>query len=235
MRSENLTTEQVLNVFTEEVAARGGRVSDTFNDGRRLFARSILPSLEEGRPGDRLQGGVAIKATEEEISLYPYIFRLVCRNGAITAEAIGATIIEDLRLLDPHTTIQSIREGIEICLAREVFSENVQKMRKTTQSEADLVLNLLPFFSRNSPLASTDVLRRIMDRFFAEKDQSQFALANAVTSVARDTRDPETRWNLEELGGGLLIAAPTRLPRDGARAAGVKRIDRPRRKAVSVA
>jgi len=26
---------------------------------------------------------------------------------------------------------------------------------------------------------------------------------NAVTSVARDTRDPELRWRLEELGGGI--------------------------------
>ena len=30
---------------------------------------------------------------------------------------------------------------------------------------------------------------------------------NAVTSVARDTRDPETRWRLEELGGGIAILA----------------------------
>jgi hypothetical protein len=38
---------------------------------------------------------------------------------------------------------------------------------------------------------------------------------NAVTSYARDTQDPERRWNLEELGGGLLArlaAAPPRVP-----------------------
>jgi hypothetical protein len=27
---------------------------------------------------------------------------------------------------------------------------------------------------------------------------------NAITSLARDTRDPERRWRLEELGGGML-------------------------------
>jgi hypothetical protein len=29
---------------------------------------------------------------------------------------------------------------------------------------------------------------------------------NAVTAVARDTRDPGLRWHLEELGGGVPAA-----------------------------
>jgi hypothetical protein len=49
-------------------------------------------------------------------------------------------------------------------------------------------------------------LRQIASRFFEDPARSQFALANAVTSVARDTRDPELRWRLEEFGGGLLTA-----------------------------
>ena len=35
---------------------------------------------------------------------------------------------------------------------------------------------------------------------------------NAVTSVARDTREPELRWRLEELAGGIaahIEPAPT--------------------------
>ena len=36
---------------------------------------------------------------------------------------------------------------------------------------------------------------------------------NAVTSLVRDTRDPEVRWRLEELGGGIpALVAPTRKP-----------------------
>jgi hypothetical protein len=31
-----------------------------------------------------------------------------------------------------------------------------------------------------------------------------FGLVNAVTSVARDQKDPQVRWRLEELGGGIL-------------------------------
>jgi hypothetical protein len=95
-----LTTARVLDVFAEELAARGGRITDTFHDDKRLFTRSILPDVEEVRPGDR----------------------------------------------------------------------------------------------------------------------SPFGLANAVTAVARDTRDPDLRWNLEEFGGAVVATVP-RHPADGGHAA----------------
>ena len=46
----------------------------------------------------------------------------------------------------------------------------------------------------------------ILGRFTTEGDTSRFGLMNAVTSVARDTRDPELRWSLEKLGGGIPAA-----------------------------
>jgi hypothetical protein len=47
------------------------------------------------------------------------------------------------------------------------------------------------------------LLPLIVERFTLGRDRSAFGLLNAVTSVARDTRDPETRWRLEELGGTM--------------------------------
>jgi hypothetical protein len=43
----------------------------------------------------------------------------------------------------------------------------------------------------------------IFDVYMKGRDRSGYALMNAVTSVARDTRDPELRWRLEEFGGGI--------------------------------
>jgi len=56
-----------------------------------------------------------------------------------------------------------------------------------------------------------EVLEQIAGRFLRERDRSAFGLMNAVTSLARDTREPEMRWRLEEFGGGvpaLLKPAP---------------------------
>lgn len=209
----NLTTARVLTVFAEEVAARGGRITDTFHDGQRLFTRSVLPDVEEVRSGDRVQGGVALKATAEGVWLYPYLFRLVCRNGAIIAETIESRSLGNLHQQEPDSAVQSIRESIEACCAPAVFRDTVRKMRTACEVQVDLALNLLPLFSRLSTIRSNAGLAsQILDRFFQEGDQSQFGLANAITAIARDTRDPDLRWNLEEFGGGVAVGTGPRHP-----------------------
>jgi hypothetical protein len=116
-----LTTARVLDVFAEELAARGGHITETFHDDKWLFTRSILPDVEEVRPGDRVQGGVALKATGSGVWLYPYLFRKVCANGAIFAETRGACSLGDLQEQEPETALQCIREGIAACCVPEVF------------------------------------------------------------------------------------------------------------------
>jgi hypothetical protein len=197
------TTARILAVFTEEIAARRGEVTDTFDDGRRLFTRSILPHLKEVRPGDRLQGGVALKATGGEVWLHPYVFRQVCRNGAIMAQALQTHRLDDLHLRDAEAAEDAVREAVAACCADEVFTDAVGEMRTAAETAADLALNLLPMLSQLSASTNAGLFSEIMNRFFHEGDRSRFGLVNAVTSLARDTRDPEVRWNLEELGGGI--------------------------------
>lgn len=218
MRSEMLTTEKVLEVFTDELAARKGKITDTFNDGRRLFCRGIFPQLENVRPGDALNGGVAIKATDEQICVYPYTFRVLCQNGAIRAQSVGSICIEGLDQLQPYPTLMHIREAIDACSAPEVFADTMTRMRSVASTQIDMMLNFAAYFSTHPCKAAAEMMSKILDRFFEEKDQTQFGLANAITSVARDTSDPEKRWDLEEFGGGLLIAIAPKLPRDSARA-----------------
>jgi len=210
LSSSGLTTTEVLDVFSEEVLALGGRVTESIDDGRRLFTRSVLPHIKEVRRGDGVQGGVALKAAEGEVWLYPYVFRLVCQNGAIVAETVGSWSIADLHCQEPEAILQSIREGVGICCGEEVFAENVRKMRTACEMQVDLALTMIPLLTRFSAPGNVELLRQIMDQFFRERDQSQFGLANAVTAIARDTRDPELRWNLEEFGGAVAIGkAPT--------------------------
>jgi hypothetical protein len=201
----NLSTAEVLAVFAEEIADRGGRVTDTFDDGRRLFARSVLPGLREVRRGDKVQGGVAVKATDEGVCLYPYVFRLVCTNGAILAETLGATAVDELRLQDTYSGRQAVREAVEACSDPEVFASNVRRMQSAAAADVDVALNLMPLAARFAGPGRGDVTTLVLDRFFRDGDPSRFGLANAVTSLARDTRDPALRWDLEEFGGGLAV------------------------------
>jgi len=206
-----LTTEQIQAVFAEEIGKAGGTVSDTFDDGARLFTRSILPWTTEVRPEDPVQGGIALKATGQEIRVHPYIFRLVCSNGAIMAQAIQTRHIA-IQDMPQEEIIPALRTALQNCSAGETFVSASAEIRSAAEIQADFALNMMPLLSLlSSSSAGARMISRIMDQFFQEEDPSGFGLMNAVTAVARDTPDPELRWQLEEYGGGIpaaLISAP---------------------------
>jgi hypothetical protein len=215
------TTAAIQTLFAKEIAAAGGTVSDTFDDGARLFVRSVLPRLREVRTADNVQGGVALKATGRDVWVHPYVFRLVCRNGAIMAHAVQTRHLEAADFGTPEEAAGAVRAAVRDCCAAEAFTTAAAEIRRAGTAEVDLALNLLPLLTRLPEHARAQVLRTVMERFFHDAaDRSQFALMNAVTSVARDTRDPEMRWRLEELGGAIPAGrVPVLQPDDTAAAA----------------
>jgi hypothetical protein len=208
-----LSTADVLAVFTDEIAAHGGEVRDIFHDGTRLFTRSVLPRDCEVGPKDRVQGGVALKSDGREAWLHPYVFRLVCRNGAIMAHAVQTCHLPDLHLRDADEAGALLRDATRACCAEEAFTASAEQMRSAREVAVDAALNLLPLLSHFRGQGPA-LMGAILARFFGEADRSLFGLMNAVTAVARDTRDPATRWRLEELGGGIPArVAPRPFPR----------------------
>jgi len=202
-QSAHLSTVEILATFRETIVARGGRVTDTYDDGRRLFTRSVLNLAEDVRPGDRLKGGVALRATELEVSVHPHLFRQVCRNGAIVAQSLDTLYLADISLFEADEARHLIREGIEACCGEEVFAEGVAQMRSAAASQVDLALMMMPLLARVGELSGVNLAAEIIDRFFRDGDRSRFGLVQAITSVARDNIDPDVRWNLEELGGAV--------------------------------
>jgi hypothetical protein len=210
-QSASLSTVEILATFRETIVGLGGRVADTFDDGRRLFTRSVLALADDVRPGDRLKGGVALRATEQEVWVHPYLFRQVCRNGAIVAQALETRYVADLQLYDDDE-------------ARHVIAEGVQQMRSAAASQVELALMMLPLMARISGLNGANLSAEIIERFFREGDRSRFGLVQAITSVARDNIDPDVRWNLEELGGALAAGIiPEPSPQFGGAMAGERR------------
>ena len=207
-----LRASDIRRIFADEVATLGGAVSDAFEDGPLLLARSVLPGVEEVRPGDGVQGGVAIRVDDEDVFVHPYVFRQVCTNGCIVATAIDTRRVE----LGDSPTLEdaeeAIREAIGACADPGVFAEVAGRMRSAAEMQADLVLNLMPLLRHLPGTQGAQVIQEIVRRFVGDGDRSRFGLVNAVTSTARDTPDAATRWRLEEFGGELLVGAP-RAPR----------------------
>jgi hypothetical protein len=204
-----ISTHDVAEGFGEEVGQMGGRVSETFDDGERLFARSILPPEREVRREDRLQGGVAIMASDHEVRVHPYVFRQVCSNGAIMAQAVQTRRIELPEWAgDPHSVMEHVRETVHACGAPEILAAGVGEIRSALDREADFALTLLPMLDRLPENVRVSMMGMIAGRFFKEEDRSRYGLMNAVTAVARDTRDPDVKWRLEEIGGAIPAMQP---------------------------
>jgi hypothetical protein len=154
-----------------------------------------------------------------DILVQPYTFRRVCSNGAIAAHALEARRIERVEAVEVFvpayevaTALAAVRTAARECAAPKAFETVVGELRSAAEAEADVALHLLPMLARLPAEVASRVLPQILGRFAAERDRTVFALLNAVTSVGRDTRDPEVRWRLEELGGTM----PARLtPKPG--------------------
>ena len=212
-----LSTTDIQEAFRTEIQEAGGTVLDAFDDSRRLFARSVLPGLEEVRPRDKVQGGVALRALETEVCVHPYVYRLVCRNGAIAAHALESRCIKADDVPDPEDAIATIRETVQACCADDVFTARAGEMRSAASMHAtDMMLNMMAMLAHLPPHTRTQVMQSILGQFASMGDSSRFGLMNAVTATARETRDPELRWRLEELGGSIPVRRTPRSPRGDA-------------------
>ena len=147
-------------------------------------------------------------ANETEIHVHPYLLRQVCRNGAIMPQVIETQTISRVDFAASSDDIEAVgtelREALRSCSAPEVFSNAIEHFSLAMLRSADLTLVQLLMHSSMLHRRHRGVQREIMRRFSQDRDRSMFGLVNAVTSVARDQRDPNIRWRLEELGGGML-------------------------------
>lgn len=207
----------ISEIFHEEIADRSGEVLNVVQNKTRLFARSVVPGIADVFPNDRLQGGVALRATESEVCVSPYVFRFVCSNGAIMAHALQTRQLSDLDWQDPWSAANSLREAIQACCEPEAFASAVQEFRLATKAIVVLGPQLFAWLAQLG-LANNGLYQAIMDQFFREPNETRFDLTNAVTAVARETRDPDVRWRLEELGGAIAAGQVDPSPSGNSRA-----------------
>src|SRR5262245_33174028 len=117
-----VTTARCLAIFVEEISAAGGTVSVSLDNGRSLIARSVLPRAGDVRPNDRVQGGVAIRASLPRIWVAPYVLRQICTNGVILPLSVRSRQIEINAI--PEFVDSRLREAIRACGSDDTFEES---------------------------------------------------------------------------------------------------------------
>ncbi len=209
-------TREIAEAFAEEIAVAGGTVPDVYDDGRHLFLRGLLPPSAEVKPGDRFKHGVALQCCGPDILVHPYLFRIVCRNGAIDARAAEASRVERRGSAGcpggAEEVLVELRAAVRACTDEGILARAGESLRSMTQRRADLLINLLPGLLRMPRPQAQRYVELILSQYREDGDRTAYGLMNAVTAVARDERDPVARWGLEEAGGALvrLVRVPDR-------------------------
>jgi hypothetical protein len=210
-------TREIRSLFAEEIAALGGTILDAFDDGRQLFARAVLPRGADVLPNDWFHAGVAMRVVDDEVLVHPYTLRQVCKNGAIAPQALETRRVERAAFSASCEAVEEVmsqvRETVHACASEEVFSNAAAQMRSAAEMPADAATLLMPMMAITNVARAHRLYYQVVDEFEAAGDSSVYGLMNAVTAIARDESDPETRWPLEELGGGVPARiAPRRKP-----------------------
>lgn len=210
-KANTLSLSRIQTLFHTEVENLGGTMRDTFADGTRLFTRAVLPLFRDVRRNDTMQCGIALRATDYEVCVHPYLFRLVCTNGAIMAHAVQSRRIGNLNAMPEADAEDTLLAALRECGSKEAFTSGIDEVRSSLDVEADMMLALMPFLSQMPANVQNHLLADLLGNLHAERDSSGFGLMNAITATARDTDDPDLRWNLEAYGGGipaLLLSQP---------------------------
>ena len=203
--STALPTAAIQAVFRRVMSEQQGEIIDLFDDGKRIYIRSTVSlAYADVLPGDRFQGGVALRANQGEILLYPYMLRHVCTNGIIFAEAITLRGNWDLRRSSRKDATPRLRKAVTECCAKNVFAAVIEYARDAAGGET--TIGIPHFLARLSALElryGQEIVQEFLDRLLGARDRSPYGVMNAVTSLARDTEDPDLRWDLEVLGGEI--------------------------------
>lgn len=205
------TIAEIRSAFEDEIARLHGTVSGRSGSGERQFLRAVLPRHADVARHDPVQAGVAIRVSGPELLICPYTMRLVCTNGAVAVHALETRRIQrsaaEVESADRRNAgvLDRLRDATRACAAEPVFVEAVSQMRRASEVPGvgahRALASLIPRASRTAAV----LVRMATERYerAPDPDRSAFGLMNAVTSVARDTPDPEWRWRLEELGAGI--------------------------------
>jgi len=204
--------ETLTSIFTQEVEQLGGSVHSAIRSNGTLFFRATFPVSKDVQPGDTIRHGLALRTRGQDLIVHPYTFREICLNGAIHVDRLASQSIA--RTTEPWLSAgieAQLRQALRAAASPDILAQNVDEMRDALSREVRLALTLGPMMER---LRDPDLVSRILRTFRADGDRSTYGLMNAVTAVARVEPDPERKWILEELGGGVLkrIVPAPRVP-----------------------
>jgi len=202
--------DQINNLFQEVALSRNGILRRHYITDNILIARahSLKGLTDDVTPGDRIDGGIAIRVSGPQISVHSFTMREVCKNGAIAATThLNKRMLrvndEEFNAGSKLMCLSELREMLIVCSSPEAFSQNIRQMRRLQNIQIDTAINMSSHLEEAMKDFGDAIIASVLKEFFGQEDMSLYGVMNAITAVARKTSDPQKKWDLEELGGGI--------------------------------
>lgn len=219
----------VTTVLTEAEKV-GATVQSCHLDDERLYMKLVSPRMEaEIKRGDHtflkepdiLQAGIIVRNSEVgdgRVSVRPFAYRLVCRNGAIAMKEYAQVHLgsrNDIGILsqeaveaDAKAVWLQVRDYVRHAFNPDTLKEAVEMFEAADKVPIRVdaraaVGNVVRAHGLNQVEA-----HGVLERFLRANDDTAFGLVNAVTQYAHEGPNGYRRQvELEEVGGKLLAGA----------------------------
>ena len=215
-----INVTHILDLFTEVINERSGKILESFRHNERAFSRALLPSRMEVKANDQLQAGVALKGAPVSLAIHPFVFRQVCSNGCVFGKSIQSRKLNQVGhsyCLEMNGKVNEVVTGLDVdwwfkdsvagCCKEEVFSNTSNTFRLALQhpftGPANVEQALMGSLNLEKFPGAKEYHAKIMKEYLAQDEPVLFNLINAVTAVARDLHDAEKKWKLECVAGDL--------------------------------
>ncbi len=184
-----------------------------------LYLKAIDRTLTaEITRGDIIYGGLIIRNSEVGASAFrveTFILRKICSNGLIGEHSLKKIHLghqtlkigeidwsDETRELEDKALWAKARDIIRLTFDSSIFSSWVKKMRESTEIAIEKPTKAVNNVARLASLSEEQ--RDDLLSYFSE--HTKYGLVNAVTSLARETKNVDEQIRLEGFGGKLLNA-----------------------------
>lgn len=189
---------------------------------RRMYIQAVAPRVTgEVKRGDVVQAGVIISNSEVgcgSVSVRTLIWRLVCLNGMIGADAFRAYHVgrkvednealwaDDTRKADDRAVLLKVRDMVKAAVDETRFLERLRQMNELTSLEIGPQANPTKVIEVLAQKVGTtdEEQSSILNALMRGGDLSAWGLLNAVTNQAHTARNYDRAVEFEAAGGKLL-------------------------------
>jgi len=209
--------EAVLPLLT----ADGVRIESVGLTEDRFYLKAVSDRVQgEVKVGDIVSAGLSISNSEVgagSLRVEPFLFRLICSNGAIRNEAkmrkyhVGRRaeegdnfelLSDETRRADDKAFFLKVRDGVKAAFDAAFFQAGLNEMRRAAGQHIEI-----------APAAVVELLQdqlreeergRVLEAYIQGGDNSVYGVANAVTLASQAVEDYDRATELERLGGALI-------------------------------